>query len=60
MSAPAADETVIDTGYGMLPVPNSLLSLWNRYGWPNESVLERMTEAGTVEATPAPPAPEEH
>lgn len=50
------DETLVDTGYGALRVPNSLLSLWNRYGWPTEETLKRMTEAGTVEA-PAPASP---
>jgi hypothetical protein len=50
------DETVVNTGYGQLAVPNSLLRLWNRYGWPEEHLLNRMTEAGTVEAT-APSGP---
>ena len=49
-------ETVVNTGYGTLAVPDSLLSLWNRYGWPEEHVLKRMTEAGSVEA--AAPAPD--
>lgn len=56
MAETAPDETLVDTGYGTLPVPNSLLALWNRYGWPEEQVLKRMTEAGTVEA-PATPDP---
>ena len=57
MNATASDETVVNTGYGKLSVPNSLLSLWNRYGWPEESVLKRMIETGTVEAPAAPSDP---
>lgn len=49
-------ETVVNTGYGTLSVPNSLLALWNKYGWPEERVLKCMTEAGSVEA-PAPSDP---
>lgn len=52
---PSPDETVVNTGYGELSVPNSLLSLWNRYGWPEEYVLKGMAEAGSVEAVATRP-----
>lgn len=51
MEQPKTDDTVtINTGYGSLPVSRDLLAIWNRFGWPTEEVLKRMTEAGTVEA----------
>lgn len=51
------DEVIINTGYGTLPVPKSLLRIWATGGWPDEAVLKRMTEAGTVEAVAAAPRP---
>lgn len=43
----------IETGYGRLTVPESLLRIWDRYDWPREDVLRGMAQAGSVEADTA-------
>jgi hypothetical protein len=42
--APADDKTTIQTSQGPLAVPNSLIKLWDEYGWPEEDVVRRMVE----------------
>jgi hypothetical protein len=42
----------INTGYGPLDVPEGLLRIWNRYGWPREEVLREMAENGPAVGVP--------
>lgn len=57
MTALKPDEITINTGYGPLAVPRSLMALWNSLGWPAEDALKRMAEAGSVDAPPPTPKP---
>jgi hypothetical protein len=42
------EEIVVETPYGLLPVPRPLLETWNTHGWPDEETLRRMIKAGSV------------
>lgn len=43
------DDTVtVETGYGRLAVPKSLMRLWSQYGWPDEQALQEMVRNGSV------------
>jgi hypothetical protein len=35
----------VNSGYGVVTVPDWQLQLWNQYGWPDEDVLRRMGHA---------------
>lgn len=47
---PGKDTTTVNTEYGPLQVPQDILRIWNRYGWPEPHVLQQMVQTGTVEA----------
>jgi hypothetical protein len=42
------DEVTVPTEYGPIRTPKWLLETWNKYGWPEERVLQQMAEAGEV------------
>lgn len=48
----AAAPQRVNTEYGPLFVEPWLLQLWNKYGWPEDHVLQRMAEAQHEEAKP--------
>jgi hypothetical protein len=49
---PADDKTTIQTSHGPLAVPNSLITIWNKHGWPEDDVVRRMVERLDVAASP--------
>ncbi|MFM9635900.1 hypothetical protein [Streptomyces turgidiscabies] len=37
-------ETPVNTEYGTIVVPKTLLALWNQYGWPSDDTLQTIAE----------------
>jgi hypothetical protein len=36
--------TVVNTEFGPIAVAEGLVKIWNRYGWPEDSVLKQMAD----------------
>lgn len=48
-----SDVRHVNTEFGRLAVPTSLLALWNKAGWPTDETLKQMAAEQEAHRTPA-------
>jgi hypothetical protein len=49
---PDVSLTVVNTEFGQIAVSDHLVRIWNRYGWPEDSVLKQMADVQPPDGWP--------